>query len=1748
MTVTRRSFNAAMNTSGTSASSITIGVPTDVAEGELMIAITCQPTGTPTGTGPDGFELIGSFTSSTLQQSNLYRRFATASEPADYTWTFPQSGACGVALITFVGAHDILQWDAHVETATSTPASRRIEAARDAVAYTVCCWRDGASSTFTTNQGSEEFDIVAANTDLTIYRGITAALYGPGVAGVDDIVNTGDALPGTTFTSSGGALDHAITWALLIDNKAPDTEPWPSTNGDFAVDLKLDDVQVDSVGGITTEFKGDVTGQVAAFFESGENAPNEVTENLADGLVTTKWLDFADASFVTYDFGPGNAKTIKRYRLTSANDSPERDPMDWTLEGSNNNVDFTVLDTRQNIAFANRYETQEFNVTTPGSYRYYKLNISSNRGPTTATSTQLAEFRLSTHSVWEDVTTYVQEEQKIRITRGFQGSSGRHDFSRAYCTFKNTDGRFSIRNQDGAYFGSLQRNTQMRISKAYGTKTLQLQGDVQLEGTNMAGDGARTVLTSALQITGDIDVRIDLHPESWRDEQMLSGISTQSADPLNPVNSWAFYLDDDGLLHFTWYDGATTRDISSTTAVPNANRQAVRATLDVDDGASGNVVTFYYADTIAGPWTRLGTPVTSTGTTGIEYTGGALCVGHVGSKDQRGIHGRVYHFELYTGIAGTLVADVDFTTLDNGAHSFEDGYDGDTATGAGTSSTPDYLVASDADAADISIGDTFRLFDSGGNLKEPVVFTVTGKSSAFGFTNIEFTPDAQAVTVTGDQIRTGLFNRWITVNNAVVSNRHYRFHGEVAEWPLYWDRTGNWVEVSATGAGVQKRLERGSADDSAMYRFHTKGIIPDPGAFERFAEPKAYWPMEDLKDAIRVASGLPGKPHMEIYGTPEFESYSDFQGSKALPKLANSKFGGRVTGNAKGYADIRFLFYSPSEITPNANILTIYSSGSIRKWEVDYQTTDTWRIRGYSEDAIDTGTPTVSAFGLMTTIGEHMSVRLVLDETTSGGIAVTLDAADPYGTDLGGTTVTFSSQTLGRVYRLNINDDDTVKLNEVYVGHLALYDSADAPDFKNPLNSWLYETAGDRVKRICDEEEIEFRYVGAKAQTALMGHQDTGAPFGLMTTGAVSDDGYLIDPLDAFGIEYKTSRSLYNQAAHLTLSYASGDLSGELEPTSDDSYIVNDFTANRGGAGGARYRLDEGPLSVNPPPGGVGEYTASQSYSFAHEGQCVQMASWQVRKGTLDEERFPKLELALENLRIAADTAQIEAILTLDVGKRVDVTDTPDFLPSEDIRQIVIGYEEWFDNFQHSFKLNCIPERIFEIAEYDAGDSFDESGSFLYTDINSTDTTITTATLENIATVAASSVLGNPIGQPWTEEPESYPFLLKIDGEVMKAVAPGSGVNSNSGFDTDVTGWISNDSLAHSTAVVHPHPLALGSALVTPDGVGAFTNIQASTSNGIAVAEQNDYTASGWIYSPDGYSAASIFINWRDSGGSLVSTTTGTSTALVAGEWTYLEVTGTAPATAVTGHPGMQETGTPAATDEFYVWNLKIQEARPDYDTSWSGDSFNRADSTTSLGDTDGAGTIQTWNQRSGTWGINSNRAYISAAATSIATIGGSANVDEVSMEVPVWASGDAALVFRFTDTNNYIRWGGTVGGNATLVIVSGGVATATYEADRQGGSFTLAAGDKLSARYIGSVIEVFHNDILALCISDATNQTGTQVGMYLTTTAPRIDNFYVKVFAALQDIQVERGYNAAAAAHKANAQVSLYQSPYRGL
>jgi len=104
----------------------------------------------------------------------------------------------------------------------------------------------------------------------------------------------------------------------------------------------------------------------------------------------SKWLSPAPG-WLRYDFGAGKTQTIKRYAITSANDVPERDPKDWQFQGSSNGSTWTTLDTRSDQSFAYRYQTINYTIASPASYRYYRLNVTVNHGDG---STQLSELGL----------------------------------------------------------------------------------------------------------------------------------------------------------------------------------------------------------------------------------------------------------------------------------------------------------------------------------------------------------------------------------------------------------------------------------------------------------------------------------------------------------------------------------------------------------------------------------------------------------------------------------------------------------------------------------------------------------------------------------------------------------------------------------------------------------------------------------------------------------------------------------------------------------------------------------------------------------------------------------------------------------------------------------------------------------------------------------------------------------------------------------------------------------------------------------------------------------------------------------------------------------------------------------------------------------------------------------------------------------------------------------------------------------
>jgi signal transduction histidine kinase len=97
-----------------------------------------------------------------------------------------------------------------------------------------------------------------------------------------------------------------------------------------------------------------------------------------------------------------NAKIIGQYALVSANDFPQRDPLDWRLLGSNDGgKTWVTLDTRKNEFFSERHQRRVFKITSPAAYQIYRLQIDHVRERRVANSVQLSEIVLMGKSEYD---------------------------------------------------------------------------------------------------------------------------------------------------------------------------------------------------------------------------------------------------------------------------------------------------------------------------------------------------------------------------------------------------------------------------------------------------------------------------------------------------------------------------------------------------------------------------------------------------------------------------------------------------------------------------------------------------------------------------------------------------------------------------------------------------------------------------------------------------------------------------------------------------------------------------------------------------------------------------------------------------------------------------------------------------------------------------------------------------------------------------------------------------------------------------------------------------------------------------------------------------------------------------------------------------------------------------------------------------------------------------------------------------
>jgi hypothetical protein len=168
----------------------------------------------------------------------------------------------------------------------------------------------------------------------------------------------------------------------------------------------------------------------------------------------------------------------------------------------------------------------------------------------------------------------------------------------------------------------------------------------------------------ASSITGDLDVRVKCRAVDWTPASAMYLVS-HAVDATH--FGWGLRLLATSAPDFVFtVDGSTFIQHLCTASLPgvvdNVTDIWIKVTFDADDGL-GNAVTKFYTSSDGSTWTQLGSTVTDAAGPYVLYSPAAtgMKVGAYTSAGLGGWNGYIYKAEIRNGIAGTVVANPDFT-------------------------------------------------------------------------------------------------------------------------------------------------------------------------------------------------------------------------------------------------------------------------------------------------------------------------------------------------------------------------------------------------------------------------------------------------------------------------------------------------------------------------------------------------------------------------------------------------------------------------------------------------------------------------------------------------------------------------------------------------------------------------------------------------------------------------------------------------------------------------------------------------------------------------------------------------------------------------------------------------------------------------------------------------------------------------------------------------------------------------------
>lgn len=429
-----------------------------------------------------------------------------------------------------------------------------------------------------------------------------------------------------------------------------------------------------------------------------------------------------------------------------------------------------------------------------------------------------------------------------------------------------------------------------------------------------------------------------------------------------------------------------------------------------------------------------------------------------------------------------------------------------------------------------------------------------------------------------------------------------------------------------------------------------------------------HWSLEDDENAVSAANSLPGGYTAQIKGVTLAESERPF-GAKRTVRLANgSLMIGRWSPASKTAGWQVFFSFKLATSPPSASYgrLLRWSASNGYIWTVDVNNAG-YLFTVTDADGVIKWQTATGGYGTGVEPTNWVTFRMRV--ANAGGGVVNVQPAW-YAQSMSasfGITDTFSGSV--GVPQIWWQEGGSVT-DGGWFSHVGavtgVSDDLDGIAARRVFNGYQGETAIDRYLRNMGEAGLQAYLIGDGDDSMPMGPQPIDQLIKVLEECRSTEDGDLSDERFDIATTMRGRRDSYDMTPALELTYPD-EVSSYVKSVGREGAWNRVTVKNRTG-GELTIQQETGPMSVSPPPDGIGDLRRQIDVNVDDEATWLPpIASWHLAKGTLEGPRYKQITVDLGR--------HPELVATARVVREGDMI-TVDGIEPDLVRLLVVGIEE----------------------------------------------------------------------------------------------------------------------------------------------------------------------------------------------------------------------------------------------------------------------------------------------------------------------------------------------------------------------------------------------------------------------------------------------------------------------------------------